>query len=79
MKFNNEVDRGKISGNTDAPAGVNTGFTPAYPLYSFAQIFNALNSPGEHNPVRPYNEALVKVYLLKGTHHFITCINPDDI
>ena len=68
-----------MSGDIDVPAGVNIGFTPVYPLYSFAKVFNALNSEGENNPARPYNEALIKVYLFKGTHHFITCINPDDI
>lgn len=29
--------------------------------------------------MRPYNEALIKIYLFEGVHHYINCIDPEDI
>ena len=73
MKFKNSYDWKKLDLSMTVPEGSSIGFSPEYPLYSLAHLYTALNLAGNENPVRPYNEALINVYLYSGAHHYISC------
>ena len=53
------------------------GFSMSNPYYSMQNVYN--QAQGATSPLAEYSEVTVNVFLMKGNHHWIKCVNEDEV